>query len=237
MVHPRDLWPVWPEAATPALVRPERDTKDILDGLAVLLESPLIKDIRDTFVAFPGSSLPIALNKKQTACKKWAVEQLLAVTGGRIQRVVILAGWYGVLAAMLLHDRRFSIGEVTVVDIDSGCREVALSLNATSVRNGRFRFVEADIMDLDYAALALGRDDVLVNTSCEHLPAFGAWVRAAPAAPLLVLQSNDYDAIPEHVSVMASLEAFREAAGLRDVRFADTLELDSYRRFMLIGRK
>mgnify|MGYP003694664571 CR=1 FL=1 len=35
--------------------------------------------------------------------------------------VTILGGWFGVLAAVLLHDPRFSIGKVTSIDIDPRC--------------------------------------------------------------------------------------------------------------------
>ena len=74
-------WPVWPEAVGRELDPTVQSFKDILDGLAVLYENPFIRDIRDTILAYPDSALGIALNKKQTACKKWLVEELYQACG------------------------------------------------------------------------------------------------------------------------------------------------------------
>ena len=79
--------------------------------------------------------------------------------------------------------------------------------------------------------------DVIINTSCEHLAEFGAWYERLPEGVTLVLQSNDYVAIPEHVNCVESPEAFALQAPMREVLFAGELALEKYRRFMLIGRK
>ena len=70
--------------------------------------------------------------------------------GPAYANVTILGGWFGVLAAVLLHDPRFSIGRVTSVDIDPRCEAIARSVNATHVRTGRFVARTADMLDLDY---------------------------------------------------------------------------------------
>jgi hypothetical protein len=53
----------------------------------------------------------------------------------------------------------------------------------------------------------------------------------------LALQSNDYRAIPVHVNCVDSVEDFAIQAPMQDVRFAGTLKLVRYSRFMLVGRK
>jgi len=232
-------WPVWPEAVGRELDPTVQSFKDILDGLAVLYENPFIRDIRDTVLAYPDSAIGIALNKKQTACKKWLVEELAAARGPELGSVHILAGWYGLLGAMLLADRRLNVAHLTVLDIDPSCEEVALSLNATHAREGRFSFRQQDIYDLDYRDPPEGLTvpDVLVNTACEHLADFDAWYGRLPEGMTLVLQSNDYVAIPEHVNCSETLDDFKRQAPMRELLYAGELTLDKYTRFMLIGRK
>ena len=232
-------WPVWPEAVEQELDPTVQSFKDILDGLAVLYENPFIRDIRNTILAYPDSALGIALNKKQTACKKWLVEELYAARGSDLGSVHIHAGWYGLLGAMLLADTRLKIDRLTVIDADPSCEDVAQSLNATHVKTGRFAFHCADIYDIDYHRPPddLGSPDVLINTACEHLARFDEWLSRLPDGQLVALQSNDYVAIPEHVNSVDTLDAFAGQAGLGEVLFAGELVLEKYTRFMLIGRK
>ncbi|HET6803602.1 MAG TPA: class I SAM-dependent methyltransferase, partial [Casimicrobiaceae bacterium] len=79
--------------------------------------------------------------------------------------------------------------------------------------------------------------DLVVNTSCEHLPDFPRWYARVPAGQLVVLQSNDYFACTEHVNSVRDLAAFEAQAPLSDVLFAGERKLRRYTRFMLIGRK
>ena len=69
------------------------------------------------------------------------------------------------------------------------------------------------------------------------LDRFTAWFAGLPDGMLVLLQSNDFSEIPEHVNCVDSLEAFRAQAPLSELLFAGQLELGKYTRFMLIGRK
>ncbi len=231
-------WPVWPQAIEADLDPRDQALKDILDGLAVLYENPFIRDLRNTVLAYPDSRIGIALNKKQTACKKWLVEELHGAVGPEIGSVHILAGWYGLLGAMLLSDRRFAIEQLTVIDADPSCEPVALSLNASQAEQGRFRFRQGDIYDIDYCKppVELGRPDLIINTSCEHLDRFDDWYSQLPAGQLVALQSNDYYAIPEHVNSVDNVDAFRDQAPMSALLYSGTLDVGKYRRFLLIGR-
>lgn len=214
--------------------------RDILEGVALYTGSGFARDVLATLSLHDMPTLGEALNKNQMASKMWLADALLESVGPRLGNVLVLGGWVGVLAAVLLHDPRFSIGHVESLDIDPRCAPVALSLNATHVRSGRFSARTGDMLNLDYDRRATpSRDapDVLVNTSCEHLAAFGAWYDCVPPGQLLVLQSNDYYACSEHVNCVADLAAFRAQAPMRELRFAGERAFRRYVRFMLIGRK
>ena len=220
----------------------ERDEfyRDILEGLAIYTGSALQQDVLATLSRHDVPALGPALNKNQMASKMWLADALFDTVGPELGEVLVLGGWFGVLAAVLLHDPRFTIGRVVSLDIDPRCADVALSLNATHVRTGQFAARTADMLDYDYgcATTAATRPvSVVINTSCEHLADFGRWYERIPAGQLLVLQSNDYYACREHINSVPDLETFRAQAPMRELLFAGERKLRRYVRFMLIGRK
>jgi hypothetical protein len=208
--------------------------RDILAGLAVYTDSAFVRDILATLDRHQEPGIAVALNRNQVASKRWLVDTLHATSGGRYGTVMILGGWIGALGAMLLHDRRFAIDRVVSIDIDPRCVDVARSLNATHVATGRFDARTADMRELDHAAEAA---DLLINTSCEHVEGFGRWYSRVPDGQRLVLQSNDYVAVHEHVNCVRDVAEFRAQAPMRETLFAGERALRRYTRFMLIGRK
>jgi hypothetical protein len=238
--------------------------RDIIEGLAIYTGSALQRDVLATLSRHDEPDLGGALNKNQIASKMWLAESLLGAVGPDLGDVTILGGWFGVLGAVLLHDPRFTIGKVVSIDIDPRCAAIAESLNATHVRTGRFAARTADMLEIDYGKVGsdttFGRpsarhrgegkvvsdptfpagargNDLVINTSCEHLAAFGRWYTRIPAGKRLVLQSNDYFACAQHVNCVPDLAAFRAQAPMRDVLFAGERRMRRYVRFMLIGRK
>ncbi len=226
------------------MLKKDQFYKDLLDGLSLFYESRFITDIRNTALRFPVSKLGNALNRRQTASKLWLLNTLFDCHGAALGRVHVLGGWYGVLAALFIHDPRFEIERITSFDLDPTCAPIANSLNAANVERGLFEPITADILDLQYVSnsvridtLSLKLPDILINTSCEHLDNFDDWFAALPNDTLLVLQSNDYFSEPEHVNSVPDLAAFKRQARLSTTLFEGALEFDKYTRFMLIGRK
>ena len=214
--------------------------RDILEGMALYTGSALQRDIVATLARHDEPALGEALNKNQIASKMWLADSLLEAVGPALGNVLILGGWVGVLGAVLLHDPRFAIDRVESVDIDPCCAAIALSLNATHVRAGRFAAHTADMLEFDYDGrrkAATGALDPIVNTSCEHLAEFDRWYDRIPAGQLLAIQSNDYFACGEHVNCVPDLAAFRSQAPMRELLFAGERKFRRYIRFMLIGRK
>ncbi|MEO8305138.1 MAG: class I SAM-dependent methyltransferase, partial [Betaproteobacteria bacterium] len=214
--------------------------RDILEGLALYTGSALQRDVLATLSRHDEPLLGEALNKNQMASKMWLADTLFDTAGGEFGDVLILGGWFGVLAAVLLHDPRFTIGRVTSLDIDARCADIALSVNATHVRAGRFAVQTGDMLERDYpdeCTSASGPPNLVVNTSCEHLAEFDRWYDRIPAGQLLALQSNDYFSCDEHVNCVPDLAAFRSQTSMRNVLFAGERKLRRYTRFMLIGRK
>lgn len=216
---------------------------DILEGLSVFFGSAFVTDILSTISQYPIPTIGHALNYKQVTCKKWLIDTLADTCGTKFGTVYILGGWYAVLAAMVLHDPRFSIHKVVSIDIDPQCKAVSESLNRTHVDHEKFESVTADILSLNYDQLLRhsdvnnGQPDLVINTSCEHLSEFHSWFAKIPQQTLLALQSNNYFSCAEHTNCVENLEAFKQQAPLSDLKYQGQLEVKKYTRYMLIGVK
>jgi hypothetical protein len=206
---------------------------DLLRGVAAYTGNGLVAALARALGRHPGARLDEAFNHKQVACKAWARDQLFLSLGGRFERIWIVGGWYGVLAAMIFDDPRFSVGEIASFDIDPAVAPVALTLNAKA--GARFKAITADMYAIDYAGPE--GPDLVVNTSCEHVTDFGGWLDRLPSGTAALLQSNDYFAEREHINCMSSLAAFEKAASLSALLYSGELPLKKYARFMLIGRR
>ena len=204
---------------------------DLTRGIAAYTGNPLVSALSRVIAKHPDADLGVAFNHKQIACKLWAREKLVECLGGRFQRIWVLGGWYGVLSAMLFDDARFDIDLIESIDIDPDVAAVARTL--VGATNGRFRAVTQDMHALDYAK---ANPDLVINTSCEHIADLRRWLELLAPQTAVLLQSNDYFSEPTHINCMASLKAFADAAGLREVLHAGELPQKKYTRFMLIGR-
>jgi hypothetical protein len=208
---------------------------DLLRGAAEYTASPLIASLAKTIAAFPDAALDVAFNHKQIACKLWARTALLDHLGDSFPTIWVLGGWYGVMAAILLDDRRFAIGHIRSIDFDPAVAPVAHTLNAQASAAGRFSTSAADMYSLDYRDPV--RPDLVINTSCEHIPDLEGWLSLLPPGMPVLLQSNNYATEPSHVNIVSSLEHFAATAALSRLVFSGELELRNYTRFMLIGHR
>ena len=79
--------------------------------------------------------------------------------------------------------------------------------------------------------------DTIINTSCEHIEKFTEWFNAIPRDKLVVLQSNNYFEIDDHINCVKNITEFKQQAPLSNIIYEGELELEKYTRFMLIGYK
>ena len=77
--------------------------------------------------------------------------------------------------------------------------------------------------------------DTIINTSCEHIEKFTEWFNAILKDKLVVLQSNNYFEIDDHINCVKNITEFKQQAPLSNIIYEGELELEKYTRFMLIG--
>ncbi|MHA1600178.1 MAG: class I SAM-dependent methyltransferase [Alphaproteobacteria bacterium] len=183
-----------------------------------------------------------AFSENQIVSKTWLADKVHETLGGHFGTVYVLGGWYGLLGAIFLNDPKFRFGRVLSFDIDPGCAPVAERLNAEYVASDRFKAITADACALDYQCLddSSGSGAVMnlvINTSCEHMPSAEAWYGRLPTGILQAFQSNDYFDCDEHVNCIKDLAAFKRQVPMTELLYEGALQRKHYSRFMLIGRK
>jgi hypothetical protein len=187
--------------------------------------------------AAPPEGLRHAFNANQVASKTWLLDRTHEALGGDFGTVHVLGGWYGALGALLLGDARFRAAQVLSYDIDPACAPVADLVNAEASARGRFKAITADAASLEYALGTGHLPNLVVNTSCEHMPAAVDWYGRVPTGMPMVVQSNDYFDCDEHVNCVVDLAALKAQLPMSELYYEGMLQRRRYSRFMLIGRK
>lgn len=170
--------------------------------------------------------------KGQVNSKLWLIENLEPFVKSIPNNLVIYGGWNGVLSSLLFNSE-ISVGKITSVDIDPVCEEIAYTVNKRQEIDGRFSAITKDMCECDYNA------DIVINTSCEHITQsqYDKWINNVSLHSLIVLQSNNYFDLDEHIRCAKNLKEFEEQSKLNKILFKGKIELSNYDRYMLIGEK
>jgi len=185
----------------------------------------------------------------QLLSKKWLIDELKKLNLD-LGTVFLCAGWYGTLAVMMF-ENNLKINKIRSFDIDPSCVSIAERFNKPwEMDQWKFKAVVADILNLNYSKTTYevtkpdnsrltltDIPDTIINTSCEHIENFNQWYESIPDEKLLILQTNDYFSIEDHVNCSSSLEDFANMTPMRNCLYEGELELPKYRRFLRIGYK
>ena len=190
-------------------------------------------------------------SRGQLRSKLWLVHELKKCNV-ELGTVFLCAGWYATLATMLFQSN-IKLLNVRSFDIDDTCVDIAETFNKPwFVDQWRFKSITQDIMDVDYdehtwqywsnannrmSYPIVDSPDTIINTSCEHIANFAAWYDKIPDGKLVVLQSNNFFEVEEHVNCVNSIEEFAVKAPMQNILYSGELEFPKYKRFMLIGYK
>lgn len=224
------------------------DDRDIFGRMLILTDNQIFKQLRDAIDNF-DADLTDALSIGQLKSKRWLVSELEELNL-ELGTVFLCAGWYATLASMLFNSN-CKLEKIRSFDLDPSCAPIADCLNRSQVLdNWKFKAATADILDLSYSdsTYTVLRSDgtpcelsdtpsTLVNTSCEHIKNFNRWYTQIPLGKIVVLQTNNYFEIEDHVNCSASLEDFSAQTPMTTVLYSGQLHLSRYTRFMRIGIK
>lgn len=170
--------------------------------------------------------------KGQVRSKVWLIKHLTEEIDKSKQQIVIHGGWNGVLSSLLFNSS-VNIDHIISIDIDPCCEEIATTINKRQEIEGRFSAVTSDMCDFEnYEA------DVVVNTSCEHITdeQIEKWFKNIPVGAFVVMQSNNYFDLDEHINCVNSAGELAKKVNLSNLKQFE-FETPKYTRFMIIGKK
>jgi hypothetical protein len=186
-------------------------------------------------------------SRGQLQSKLWLINKLDRLNLD-LGTVFLCAGWYSTLATMMF-EKELNIEKIRSFDIDPSCVDIAERFNKPWVMEGwKFKATTKDILSIDYikdrytVAKSDGTTEQLsdspntvINTSCEHIENFSTWYNKIPKGTLIVLQTNDYFEIKDHVNCSVDLTAFEAQTPMTECLYEGALELPKYTRYMRIG--
>jgi len=227
-----------------------QDDKDIYGRMLILTDNPLFNNLRNAVDNY-DADLADALSWGQLKSKRWLVSELEKLNQD-LGTVFLCAGWYATLAAMLF-DSECKIDKIRSFDIDESCVEIADCINRLQVKDGwKFKAVTQDIHAINYEThvwqtwskandrMSYPIEDsptTIINTSCEHIKNFNDWYDKIPSGKLVVLQSNNYFEVDDHVNCVNNPVEFAKQTPMAEVLYQGALDLPKYTRFMRIGYK
>lgn len=197
---------------------------------------------------YPGLDITDMFSKGQMSSKRWLIDTLIDLDL-ELGTVFVCAGWYGSLS-MLMLETPLKIEKIRSFDIDDRCAAVAETFNRSWVMDRwKFKATTMDILDIEYpftystkksdgSLVSLTElPDTVINTSCEHIEEFSKWFDKIPTGTILVLQSNNFNDLDEHVATSQTLKDFDKTAPMTHTLYLGELHLQKYTRFMKVGIK
>jgi hypothetical protein len=92
-----------------------------------------------------------------------------------------------------------------------------------------------DEMEKSFGRKMLGKVDIVINTSCEHMD--NSWFYKIPDGTIVALQTNDYFDNPQHVNCVHNLSQTLGRYPMSKVAYSGSLLTEMYNRYMVIGIK
>jgi len=168
----------------------------------------------------------------QLKSKIWLAEELSKLHDLSGASIAIAGSWYATLAFILLEYAKSNPFRLVCIDLDKRCEEFSRHLR----KENEFELVKCVTQDMFRYSYA---EDIVINTSCEHILNLDDWLALIPSGTTVALQSNNLFAHPLHVSCVKSLGEFKSqtSSNFSEILFEGELDLGVYIRYMIIGRK
>jgi hypothetical protein len=162
----------------------------------------------------------------QIKSKEWLVEELSKIDLDFMYKKIAVSGsWFGTLGMML--KCKFPTSSITMIDLDPRC-ETFIGNIIYDIDD--MQAVTADMYTYRYF------EDIIINTSCEHITDVKGWLALLPRNRIVVLQANDFTDDEDHINCVSDIDAFILLSGMTNVIYSGVLKFPMYNRFMIIGR-
>ena len=172
-----------------------------------------------------------SLSPNQIVCKKWLVDNLPDFN--KKIRIEIIGSWFGwPLIEMLFN--KYDISRIRLYDIDPFACKVTRKYIEIFDYDADFPIFEMSYWDQEKEEIGC---ELLINTSSEHMvETLADHKQNYTSTPIIALQSNNMFDEPDHINCVESPEELALLNGIKEIYYKGTLNLDSYERYMVIGK-
>ena len=179
------------------------------------------------------TSFEDSLSQGQYDSKRWLCDELKKVYVTKSSHIEIIGSWFGFPIIEML-TKILNIKQIDLYEIDKKCHNIT----AQYINHFNYDFKIAQFENI-FDRKDLRRRQIIINTSCEHMNdivCLKSYYKDYPTTPLLVLQSNNYFELDEHINCVNNENELIEKNQIREVYFKGTQSLPMYDRYMVIGR-
>lgn len=172
---------------------------------------------------YPHRAVDIAesYDPKKIKSKEWLIEELDKIPFNP-EWIYIAGSWYGNILVPKLLDLYPNITRIKLHDIDPEVPKIARGIFFPDIEC--LRADQQDSTQFIY-------EHMVINTSCEHMGVLNICSNST-----VVLQSNNYKEVEDHINCVDSWQELADQYKLKDVYYGGELEFEKYKRFMVIGR-
>lgn len=171
-----------------------------------------------------------ALDENHWNGKKWLAEKLYELYDHDAGKILVVGGWYGMMAYQLRQMWPQSQMNIESTDMDPMCEAYGHKL----FHDYDIAFSTLNITN----SLIIPQFTALVNTSCEHMEQKDLinLIEAKDPDCWVAFQSNNYTELDSHINCHPTAEMFADSLDLEWVAHIETLNLGDFDRFMVIGK-
>lgn len=177
-----------------------------------VLESTSLAEIRDAF------------RLKQIKGKSWLFQQLENLSFDHSKKILVVGSWFGFTSFCLW---KLGYSNITEVDPDTRLENFSNHLNRF---NKKFKHISADVNSIDVSQF-----DLIINPSGEHI-LDNTWFDQIKTGSIAIVHSTDYPA-DDHTNLCNNHNDLLVKYTFTTVNYVGTLDLQTYKRFMIIGVK
>lgn len=162
--------------------------------------------------------------------KKWLAEEFKKHYNHPDGNILVVGGWYGMMAYQLRQIWQNKSMNITSSDMDPMCEFYGWNL----FDGYDINFQTLDVNDsLDYSEYT-----AIINTSCEHMEQedLQSIIKSKNSDTWICFQTNDYTALDAHINCWPEPEEWADKLNLQYVAYTGSFNLGDFNRHMVIGK-
>lgn len=160
----------------------------------------------------------------QIQSKEWLINELKKFILN-FNSIAIAGAWFGTLGLMI--NTKFPDISINMIDIDPRCEKFVQNI---IYNKPTIKYITQDMDRYQYT------EDIIINTSCEHIVDLKEWISIIPKDKIVILQSNNYKLGNGHINCVDNEDELCYKSNLSSILYKGTLEMPMYSRFMIIGK-